>query len=222
MRSIHAPIRQYRNGEELILCAYYGESQKKDALLNNKKRQKELLEMGTEEYPVLIDKEYPVYYAVVICENYGFLIGPVSVERSFGHGQNISYCEYERFCEEILLLFNLMSGKQLSYTELNTKNYMSQEKLEQIEKEASLLQFQYHENAKVHNPYDRELREMKGIQTGDVQKLVQSIDEDFLGEYAVLSQNKLRSAKNLGVIGLAISARAAIEGGGCRRRKRFP
>jgi AraC-like DNA-binding protein len=169
--------------------------------------------MGTEEYPVLIDKEYPIYYAVVVSGKYEFILGPVNVERDFCHARPVSFCEYERFCEEILLLFNLLTGKQLSYTELNMKNYMSQDKLEQIEKEASSLQFHYHENVKVHNPYDRELREMRGIENGDVQSLIQSIDEVFLGEYAVLSKNKLQAAKNLGIVGLAISARAAIAGG---------
>jgi hypothetical protein len=213
MRSIHAPIRQYLADEKNTLFAYYGDSTKEDALLNNDLRQKEFLGRGRKEYPVFIDEEYPVYHAVVLGETYQFIIGPVSVERETRTAEVISYCEYERFCEEILLLFYLLTGKKLSYTELNAKNYMRQEKLEQIEKEASLLQFQYHEHDKVHNPYDREVREMKGIQTGDVQGLVQSMDEVFLGEYAVLSQNKLQSAKNLGIVGLAISARAAIAGG---------
>jgi AraC-like DNA-binding protein len=213
MRSIHAPVRQYLTGDEAVLCAYYGDAPKEDGILNNKKHQKELLEMGTEEYPVLIDQEYPIYYAVIVSETYAFIIGPVNVERDFCHARPISFCEYERFCEEILLLFHLLTGKELSYTELNRKNYMSQEKLEQIEKEASSLQFHYHENTKVHNPYDREVREMRGIRNGDVQSLIQSIDEVFQGEYAELSKNKLQAAKNLGIVGLAISARAAIVGG---------
>jgi YesN/AraC family two-component response regulator len=54
---------------------------------------------------------------------------------------------------------------------------------------------------------------MRGIRNGDVQGLVQSIDEVFQGEYGVLSKSKLRAAKNLGIVGLAISARAAIAGG---------
>jgi AraC-like DNA-binding protein len=213
MRSIHAPIRQYLTGEESVLYAYYGDRQKEDVILNNKKYQKELLEMGTEEYPVLIDKDYPIYYAVVTSETYAFIIGPVNVERDFGQERTVSYCEYARFCEEILLLYNLLSGTYLSYTELNAKNYMIRKNLEKIEKEESSLMFDYHENETVHNPYDREQREMKGIRTGNVQGLIQSIDEAFLGEYAVLSKNKLQSAKNLGIVGLAISARAAIEGG---------
>jgi AraC-like DNA-binding protein len=101
----------------------------------------------------------------------------------------------------------------MSYTELNTYNYMSQEKMEQMEKEASSLLFHYHEHARVHNPYDREVREMKGIRDGDVDSLIQSIDEVFQGEYGVLSTNTLQAAKNLGIVGLAISARAAIVGG---------
>jgi AraC-like DNA-binding protein len=213
MRSIRAPIRQYLTGDESVLYAYYGKTQKEDVILNNKKVQKALLEMGTKEYPVLIDKDYPVYYAVVMSEPYQFIIGPVSVESRFCQTQTVSFCEYVRFCEEILLLFNLMTGEQMSYTELNTKNYMSQTRVKQMEKEASSLQFHYHENAKIHNSYDREVREMLGIRNGDVPMLIQSMDEEFLGEYAVLSKNKLQSAKNLGIVGLAISARAAIYGG---------
>jgi AraC-like DNA-binding protein len=186
---------------------------KQDAILNNEKLQNEFLEMGTEEYPVLIDKEYPVYHAVVASEAYEFIVGPVCVDRNFGGSGDAPYCEYERFCEEILLLFNLLTGNGMTYTELNTKNYMRRENIEQIEKEASALQFQYHETVKLHNPYDREMREMLGIKNGDVASLVQSIDEVFQGEYAVLSKNKLQSAKNLGIIGLALSARAAITGG---------
>jgi AraC-like DNA-binding protein len=195
------------------LCAYYGDNPKEDRILNNEKCQKEFLDMGTGEYPVLIEKEYPIYYAVVESETYAFIIGPVNVERDVCPDRKVSFCEYERFCEEVLLLFNLLTGKQMSYTELNTNNYMSHDKLEQLEKEASSLQFHYHEHAKVHNPYDREVREMKGIKNGDVQSLIQSIDEVFQGEYAELSKNKLRAAKNLGIVGLAISARAAIAGG---------
>jgi AraC-like DNA-binding protein len=213
MRSIHAPVRQYLTGDECVLCAYYGDSEKEDEILKNDKDQKEFLEMGTAEYPVLIEKNYPVYYAVIKGENYAFIVGPVNVEIGFSRAGAVSFCEYERFCEEILLLFNLLTGKHLSYNELNIKNYMSQEKIEQIEKEASSLQFRYHENKKVHNPYDREVREMRGIKEGDVKSLIQSIDEDFQGEYGVLSKNKLRAAKNLGIVGLAISARAAISGG---------
>jgi YesN/AraC family two-component response regulator len=213
MRSIHAPIRQYLNGEEHVLQAYYGDSPKEDRILNQKECQKDFWEMGTEKYPVFIDREYPILYALVASESYTFIVGPVNVDRTLCSDRNISFCEYERFCEEVLLLFNFLTENQMSYTELNTYNYMSQEKMEQMEKEASSLLFHYHEHARVHNPYDREVREMKGIRDGDVDSLIQSIDEVFQGEYAVLSTNTLQAAKNLGIVGLAISARAAIVGG---------
>jgi AraC-like DNA-binding protein len=209
MKSIHAPIRQYSNEKEHALVSYYGDETKPD----KEDKVKKLLEKGMAEYPVLIDEEYPVYYAVVVSKKYSFIIGPVNVERKSGNKSAIPFCEYELFCEEVLLLFNLLTGEELTYSELNMKNYMSHERLEKIEKEASRLQFNYHENTKVHNPYDREVREMMGIKTGDVSGLISSIDEVFQGEYGVLSKNRLRSAKNLGIVGLAISARAAISGG---------
>ena len=75
------------------------------------------------------------------------------------------------------------------------------------------LLFEYQEMERKHNPYDREHREMESIRTGDLASLKESMEESFDGEYAVLSKNPLRSTKNLAIFALAISSRAAIEGG---------
>ena len=75
------------------------------------------------------------------------------------------------------------------------------------------LLFEYQELERKHNPYDRERREMESIRTGNLTGLKESMEESFDGEYAVLSKNPLRSTKNLAIVALAISSRAAIEGG---------
>lgn len=73
----------------------------------------------------------------------------------------------------------------------------------------------------MHNPYSLEARTMEGIRKGDVERVKKSLDETFVGEYGVLSKNALQSVKNLGIVGLALASRAAIEGG-CRMRRHFP
>jgi AraC-like DNA-binding protein len=218
LRCTHAPIRHYVGESESALYAYYGDAPDEDAILNDKERESLLLEKANPDCPILVDEDYPIYYAVVTCQDeksteHIFLVGPVSVEMNGKSARGVAYCDYEDFCEEILLLYNLFNDTQLTYNELNAKNYMTHENLQRIEKNVSHVQFQYHENSQPHNPYDRERREMLGIKTGDVTRLLQSIDEIFMGEYAVLSKNKLQSAKNLAIVGLAISARAAIDGG---------
>ncbi len=159
-------------------------------------------------------KKYPVYYAVIQGERSCFIVGPVNVEKQDARKEKrIPYCNYEIFCEEILLLFYALTGKEMTYYELNEKNYITEELRSSMKKEESKLLFYYQEYEKQHNPYDREIREMESIRKGDVERLKKSINEVFSGEYAVLSKNSLRSAKNLAIVGLAISARAAIEGG---------
>ena len=125
----------------------------------------------------------------------------------------IPYCDYEVFCQEVLLLYHALTGKKLSYQQLNEKNYMTEELRASMERRESRLFFQYQEHSKTHNPYGREMREMESIRKGDVDRLKKSLDETFVGEYAVLSKNSLQAAKNLAIVGLTISARAAIEGG---------
>jgi AraC-like DNA-binding protein len=147
------------------------------------------------------------YYAVIKMIDRQLIIGPVYLEKK----QRIY--TYEAFCEEVLLLFYVCTGKKLNFQQLNTENYMTQELTENIKKEEQKHYFKYQENSQKHNPYSREVREMESIRRGNEEMLLKSLDEFFEGEYAVLSKKPLQAAKNLAIVGLAISARAAIEGG---------
>lgn len=77
MRSIHAPIRQYRT-DTGQMEVYYGESDVEDPITDNMAFEKEILEIGNENYPILYDKNYPVYYAVVN------VIAPIMTEQNGG------------------------------------------------------------------------------------------------------------------------------------------
>ena len=74
--------------------------------------------------------------------------------------------------------------------------------------------FQNRENGRRHNPYDQELRELSAIEHGDVQALERSILEVYEGEIGMLSRHdSLRNTKNLGIVVITTSSRAAIRGG---------
>lgn len=240
IRTTHTPIRYYINESEWVLQHYYGNNANNDPVLCDKEFEKMMIATANENYPVIYMEKYPLYYSVIQHKTQLFIIGPVSTERhqmcsdgttvnaytknthKISHVFRVSYCGYDLFCEELLLLFYTLTGKTVSYQELNEKNYMNQNLLDDMNKNISELFFYYHELEKTHNPYDREVREMESIRHGDVDSLIQSMDETFIGEYAVLSKNTLRASKNLAIVGLAISARAAIEGGGFPLKNPFP
>lgn len=232
LRTTHAQIREYKIvGEDGIeLVHYYGDDIREDAVSADEGFAQEIFRVGVKEYPVIYIEEYPVYYAVIYCPPACYIIGPVNVEQQqiYREGMSVQnylarqhkmkclkipYCEYEAFCQEILLLFYMLTGREISYKELNDKNFITEDLLASMKKKKSTLFFNYHECSRVHNPYSLEARTMEGIRKGDVERVKKSLDETFVREYGVLSKNALQSVKNLGIVGLALASRAAIEGG---------
>lgn len=84
---------------------------------------------------------------------------------------------------------------------------------EDILKQFSDLLFANQEQGIIHNPYDQELREMTSIEQGDPEALQQSLDEDYSGKIGRLAKDELRNAKNLAIVNITLSCRAAIRGG---------
>lgn len=84
---------------------------------------------------------------------------------------------------------------------------------ENILKQFSDLLFTNRELGIIHNPYDQELREMTSIEQGDLDTLRQSLLENYPGKVGRLAKNDLRNAKNLAIVNITLSCRAAIRGG---------
>lgn len=84
---------------------------------------------------------------------------------------------------------------------------------EDILKQFSDLLFTNREQGISHNPYDQELREMTSIEQGDLTALSQSLGEDYSGKIGRLAKDELRNAKNLAIVNITLSCRAAIRGG---------
>lgn len=233
VKTIHAPIRCYnRDG---TLKTIYGEkkiNEKNDPIQGNEDLFQKMLALSLHQYPVIYVEDYPVYFAVVSWKEERYMVGPVCTElltvrdngESIGeyiarvyHLKDakirISYCKMELFGEEILLLHNFLHHTKVTYTELIEKNYINDNLEHSAQQELGRIYFNYQENEKVHNPYDREKREMESIRNGDMEGLRKSLDEVFFGEYGTLSKNKLRAAQNLGICGIVLASRAVIDGG---------
>lgn len=217
-------------GGNFKLVHYYGDDMKNDVVCADGRFAEKLMRAGREEYPVIYAEVYPVYYAIVCDKAAYFIIGPVNVEQQLMYYEGmavqdylaqkhkienlrIPYCAYEKFCQEVLLLFYVLTGTEMSYKELNNKNFITKSLLASMKEKKSRLFFDYHEYSRVHNPYSQEERTMDGVRKGDVERVKKALDESVVGEYGVLAKNALRSTKNLGIVGLGIASRAAIEGG---------
>jgi YesN/AraC family two-component response regulator len=189
--------------------------------------EKHLLSKAVPEYPVLYVEENVVVYAIVAYNKEAkFIIGPVLFQNSIPntivnikkhHGivgeYRIPKKNLEHFCEEVLLLHNFLNKSEISFLHLVEKNMMDDSIIHSINKELSSVYFNYHENQELHNPFDRELREVESIKQGDKEALTKALDESFSGKYGTLSKNPLQASKNLAICGMIIASRAAIAGG---------
>ena len=75
-------------------------------------------------------------------------------------------------------------------------------------------QFFYNcENHVVHNPYNQEKRVLEAIERGDPDAAREAVYEDFSDFVGILSQDPVRNEKNIGIVNVTTSSRAAIRGG---------
>lgn len=165
-------------------------------------------------------------YSFVVSGEQHFLIGPVllsheahfntqiesSADSTFD-SEKLFSCHLYFFCDNILLLYNLFRETPLIRDELIYHNCTTKTTQEEIMTDYSNLIFWRQEMDEPHNPYDQELRELSSVENGDLEMLRKSITEDYSGKLGTLAKNKLRNAKNIGIVLITLASRAAIRGG---------
>lgn len=85
--------------------------------------------------------------------------------------------------------------------------------LEEIKRTFTNDFFESRESHLQHNPHDQEVREFSCVRNGDVEQLQITLSESHKGKSGVIAKDPVRNAKNLGIITIALSCRAAVEGG---------
>lgn len=230
MSLTHSTVREFH--EQNHLLQYHGKNKDTDAVLVDESLYRDIVQQVQEEFPLLYLDFYPIYYLAVKDGGITYVIGPVNgdytvetyEEQAIGayfaekHHLNdsalrIPYCEFTLFVKAGLLLFNIIKETNMTYRQALAHNSCEQEVEDTVKRELNQIYFRYQESSKLHNPYDQEVRELNSIREGSMEKLLQSMDETFEGDYAVLSKNPLQAAKNIAIVSLATTARAAIDGG---------
>ena len=169
-----------------------------------------LIENPNSDYPVLNIDNDNIIYARVICKNKKIIVGPCNIGENNDKASATQQVSLDIFLEEILLMHNLYNKNQISLAETLIKNFITEELLFKINKD---ITGNFVNDVDLHNPYDRELRIMRSIKSGDLNSLKQGLEEKFIGNYGTMAKDKLRSAKNVAICHICLSSRAAIEGG---------
>lgn len=185
-------------------------------------------ERERKDYPDLFYEKDTILYAVVSLENTKIVAGPVSTEKhtkdsehylmqhhhiSDETGLRLSFCELKVFVSGILMLYHMITGKELTINDLWQKNGIRETDIIEVKGQISSVIFEHQEQELPHNPYDQEVRELDSIRHGDVEMLNRSLAETYRGEVGQLAKNQVRQAKNIAICVIALASRAAISGG---------
>lgn len=214
IKTTKSPVRIY--DDHLSIKEYFGTHKDSDFLLHDSVLLENITAHASSSAPGLYKLEPSIYYGTVQYGSDYIIIGPVNCDYSiFPKSDNLQmmYCEYSLFCEELLLLHNLLNNASSTREDLTEHNYNSLNLTQTVEKELTKVYFKYQKKGIVHNSYDKEVRELNSIREGNVEKLMKCLDEASDGEYGTLSRDPLRSARNLAIAALTLASRAAIDGG---------
>lgn len=187
------------------------------------------------DYPEIFCENDTIFYAVIslndrFSNSVGrkIIVGPVSVEKrtkasehylmehhriSETTGFRLSFCELKVFGSGVLMLYHMITGKEMTLNDLWQKNGIQETDIIEVKGQVSSTIFERQEQELPHNPYDQELRELDSIRHGDVEMLNRSLSETYRGEVGQLAKNQIRQAKNIAICVIALASRAAISGG---------
>ncbi len=188
-----------------------------------------LIETAAEDYPVLsFINEYMSYVSFKTDEGI-YIIGPFhllfSEEGMYAqHKLTIEEIEQEALAKipaayppfalkYILLLFNSCQQQDLTEAEYFQQNFQTEFIRQEATAQTVSSIFSNRENQKMHNPYDQEIRLLKCIEEGDIEKLKQTWSEPITGELGTTAADPVRNGKNMAIYNVTASGRAAIRGG---------
>lgn len=226
-RQLHSFVRRYTPDGELLetVC------ERVDFTDPLEKEPKPLLQClirtANETYPVLSADDHSIAYASAMVRDEIFLIGPVLLlggtvykhrlpaHKSSSEDWQLSlyHCMPYALLKEILLIHNLFHAAPLPLNEAFDLNCLEPNAKYEVQKAFTNIVFRNQEDSFRHNPYDQEVREFSSIENGDLEQLSKSWDEDYIGRVGILSKDTLRHCQNLGIVLVALGARAAIRGG---------
>jgi len=112
-----------------------------------------------------------------------------------------------------LLLFNAANDTALSENDCYHQNFRMEQISETVLRDTSAEMFSNRENQKKHTPYEQEQRILQCIQSGNTERLPKIWAEPVAGSLGTMAPDPVRNGKDLAIVNVTISSRAAIRGG---------
>ncbi len=174
-------------------------------------------------YTVLSARRYT--YSVLPTPDKTLIIGPNLVyhnwdclhtwdapDEEFFCMEPVYECSIHYYARVILPSYNIYYEHMVSETDYYRSNFRNRTEI-QVQESFSDLVFRNQEENASHNPYSQELRMLTSIEQGDLSMLEDCRRKEVKQNFGILSPDKERSFRNLGICAITLVSRAAIRGG---------
>ena len=212
-------------GRDLIS---YQENTEYNPLFHCERLRQELMEMALkQEKPYIYKDEYSVYFACIHEKDAYYLIGPMSIQLIERVELHRYYKKYDMSKETEKRLFHfsfaevldivetvtkIVSQKEYSDNDLIYANHLVKETKEQEEHEQVLFDMKEGEEELYHHTYQEERKLLDSVRDGRSEDAIR-YSRNMDSELGKLSAKELNHWKNVAIVAITLTTRAAIEGG---------
>lgn len=181
----------------------------------------------TQTNPYIYKDEYGVYFACIQTEETHYMVGPMSIcllERvelhqfyrkygmNAGAEKRLVHFSFAEILDIVEILAKLLLEKEYSDNDLIYSNRLITETKEQEEHEQVLFDIKDGEEELYHHTYQEERKLLDSVREGRSEDAIQ-YSRNMDSELGKLSTKELNHWKNVAIVAITLTTRAAIEGG---------
>ena len=190
-------------------------------------RAKLIHEATEQKLPYIYKDEYSVYFACIQTENINYLIGPMSIRliesvelhrfyRSYGivetQEKRLVHFSFAEVLDIVEVVTKLLLQAEYSDNELIYANHLVDETKEQEEQDQILFDMKEGEEELYHHTYQEERKLLDSVRDGRSEDAIQ-YSRNMDSELGKLSTRELNHWRNVAIVAITLTTRAAIGGG---------
>lgn len=180
-----------------------------------------------QKLPYIYKDEYSVYFACIESDNRYYLVGPMSLQliervelhrfyRSYGiteqQEKRLVHFSFAEILDIVELLAKILCQKEYSDNDLIYANHLIAETKEQEAHEQILFDMKEGEEELYHHTYQEERKLLDSVREGRSKDAIQ-YSRNMDSELGKLSTKELSHWRNVAIVAITLTTRAAIEGG---------
>ncbi|MBU3827239.1 MAG: helix-turn-helix domain-containing protein [Candidatus Anaerobiospirillum merdipullorum] len=225
IQMLHIQVHCYKADGTLVLkLAYSVVDGAGDPLQSDAAFLQSLMQQAKQDSVFIVSDHGPIVYGGVLVNEQIIIFGPViigvpqdDIAKLHGLRHNcappsLTKGDVPSFCSALLLLHSIFNKEDLSLNAFIARSFLNATILKSLSRKISDITALNIEG-QPHHPLSMETRVLENIRLGDPDRLMQSLDYPYPGRRGTLATDILRSEKNIGIIDVTLSARAAISGG---------